>query len=59
MKPAGGSGAIPALARAERSSAVSGQSRWAATISTAQPTAATCSTSVRRNRQASSPPNST
>ncbi|AFS15781.1 hypothetical protein AN931_16180 [Mycobacterium intracellulare subsp. chimaera] len=56
MKPAVGSGFIPALRRAHDSRMVNGQGSLSVTTAIPQPTAGTCSAMVRGQRNARKPP---
>lgn len=56
MKPSDGSGAIPALALAHRSNAVSGHTKSTISIATHQITTGTCSQMVLGHRRARKPP---
>jgi len=56
MNPLGGSGAIPAFRRAQRSTEVKGQSTRFVAMAIPQITAGTCSHIVRRQRSARKPP---
>jgi len=59
MNPSGGSGAIPARARAQRSTQVNGQLTRSVAMAIPQITAGICSQIVRRQRSARKPPMTT